>query len=174
MWITARDWLVARRNLMRRVAIGALGFLLVPLLIAEAFPALRHFIVAMLLLDVALFAAAVVALVAVARQFFGAFLSAAYGPVSGTISIGPDCVLETQGDSVAIPWQYVRAVENDPAMVFITLDNGYRHAIPRRAFATYADSLRFGWRAARYWKRAHPGLKAGARRGEIVSGWKAR
>ena len=159
LWLVARDWLAARRLLVQRAAWTAFIVALLPLLLAAILPTLRHFIIAMWLVDIAFFVAAVVVLLAVARRFFAPFLQAAYGPASGRLSIGPDCVLEIASDSVAVPWEYVRGVSQDPLMVYIILDNGFRHAIPRSAFETYAQSIRFGYNAWRYWHTAHPGSK---------------
>ena len=160
MWIVARDWLAARPSIVRRVIEGAIAVTVVPMGIAYLVPSLRHFIVALWLLDAILLVALVAVVVTLARQFFAPFLAALNDVQAANISIGPDVLVETVEDPIAIPWAYIRAVYQDPAMVYVVLDTGTRHAIPRRAFRSYSDSWRFGNRAVIYWRKPHPRPKA--------------
>jgi hypothetical protein len=155
LWLTARGWLDARPLLKRRILVGVLAFVLAPLAFALVFPGLAHAIEAFWAIDIIVFIALIVLIATLVQRFAGPLLSMGADLQTKTISIGPDCVVEQNVDVVAIPWEYVKSVRQDPLFVQIAIDNGDLYTIPRRAFANVAASLKFGILAGLWWRKGH-------------------
>ncbi len=68
------------------------------------------------------------------------------------ISIGPEGVnAKTQHRTILTTWSGIYDVASDRSYIYLFYDNNFAHLIPKRAFATPDDALKFEKLATVYW-----------------------